>query len=136
MPKEEYVPVKMKILQSIDELLVDGPEVEIDPEEDAWSFAAPPPRGVYDMKLFKAKDGLQCGWTKEGDDSTLFVTCKLECKLVNSKDEEYDGQMVFASVNTKVWRGKHISKMAGLIVKAGYKVPTSLSPRKCGKLFE
>ena len=131
---ERVVP-ELKPLASLKDLLADGPEVQIDPTEDAWEFGAPPARGVYKLKLFLQKDGLKVGLTDAKDPTSIFIQEALECKIV-SDDPEIDGMTVFGRVNTRIYRGKSISTMAGLIVKMGYKVPTSVSPKKVATLFE
>ena len=129
MAKYEFV--APKTIESLKDLLIEGEEVEMDLEEDAWEFGAPPPKGDYDLKLFlAAKDGYKVGYDTPGDENSMWLQFNLECRIVNSKNGEYDDIPVFTRVNTKFGRGKSISTMAGLIVKLGYKIPNRLAPKK------
>jgi hypothetical protein len=49
---------------------------------------------------------------------------------------EFEGIPVYTNVNTRVYRGKNISTMAGLVVKMGFKIPETLSPRKLALYME
>jgi hypothetical protein len=116
--KAKYVEPKtitdIKALTGYDEA------VTLDLAEDAWSYGAPPPWGVYDIKWKLDKEGLKEGYKDEKDPTSKYLIVKMVGEIINSKEGEYDGIPVFSSVNTQVYRGKNISTMAGFIVKAGF----------------
>ena len=93
---------------------------QLDLTEDAWSYGAPPPWGVYDIKWKMDKDGVKENWEDKKDPTSKYLAVKMVGEVVNSKEGEYDGIPVFAGVNTRCYRGKNISTMAGFIVKAGF----------------
>lgn len=112
--------------------LLMGEQVELDPTEDAWEFAAPIPVGVYDIRLFAAKDqpdnpawGQMLADPK--DKNSIYYYCRLEGKVVSDNPDLKDVSVVNGlygplSVSTKIGKRKAISTMAGLIVKLGYKL--------------
>lgn len=121
-------------INSLDELKSEGPIVTIDPNDDAWSFGAPPPRGVYDLKLFQQSPELKVGYTKKGDESSMWIGINLECHVVNN--EEYDDARVYDMVTTRMFRGKDISTMAAVFLKSGYKLPNlTISCKKLASLM-
>lgn len=127
-----------KVLGSLAELLVDGEALDLDLTQDAWEFGAPPPRGVYEVKLFIGKDGWKSGTIDPKDPKSVYVQCDLEGKIT---DREYEGQVVFTRVNTRVFRGKNISTMAGLLVKMGHgpaleKARGKLTPKNLSILLD
>lgn len=111
MPNEDKKKVEWKVLESIDDLLVDGEAQEMDLEDDAWGFGAPPPAGVYDFKCFIGKDGIRS--TGEGKDMRLQIT--VEAHLKNNTD--WDGAVAYAYLDTNIYRGKKLSTMMAFLVK-------------------
>ena len=125
MPKQEYV--APKAISSLKDLLIEGEEMTLDLTEDAWSFGAPPPFGHYPVKLFLDKDGMVQGLIDNDNPNSIYITFKLIAKITEG---EFEGTPIYTQVTTKVWRGKEISTMAGLIVKLGYKIPNKVTPKK------
>lgn len=97
-----------------------------DLDEDAWSFGAPPPHELYQLKVFLARDGMTVQ-EAEGDDTNLFFVANLECRIV-SDNVDYDGMPVFFRVTTRPYRGHTLSTMEHVLVKMGFK--TSLQKRE------
>lgn len=127
---------KTKPVDLSDNSLKSGVKSKLDPTEDAWSRTAPPPKGDYDIKLFAGgKDAWRQGLIDENDEDSIYYSCNLECKIV-SENKEYDGASLFSTVTTRIGRGKHISTMAGLIKKCGYKVPEEATPLEIARLFK
>lgn len=128
--------VEMKQINSLDDLKVSGQVRKLDPTEDAWEFGAPPKKGIYRLKLFPGKDCWRLGQYDAKDESNIFVSCNLECRIV-SEDPEVNDIPVFCNVSTRVGRRKNISTMMGLIVKLGHKLKTyELTDKQLAKLFE
>lgn len=105
-----------------DKNLVAGEASVLDPTQKdiAFSFGALPPKGYYDLKMFLAKDGL----TLHNNDSNgqfSHYAANLETKIVNSHEGDWDKITVFATVTTKIGRGKAISTMAAIFIKMGFK---------------
>ena len=126
MAKNEYV--APKVVDDLKALALDGEVVSLDLTEDAWEYGAPPPgEQVYQVKLFLDKDGILQGYEDEKNPKTVYFQFNLICKIVEG---EFDGTPVYTRVTTRIWRGKNISTMAGLIVKLGFKIPDKLSPKQ------
>jgi hypothetical protein len=125
--------VEPKTIASLKDLLIEGEEMTLDLTEDAWSFGAPPPFGYYQVKLFLDKDGMKQGLNDNNNPNDIYITFKLIAKITEG---EYEGTPIYTQVTTKVWRGKEISTMAGLIVKLGYKFPNKLTPKKLAMYME
>jgi hypothetical protein len=113
----------------------DGASSQLDLKEDAWEFGAPPPRGLYDLKLFPAKECCKWGYIDPKDKTGLFYTINMECKIV-SDNTDYDGIPVFGAVTTRIFRGKNISTAAGLLVVLGYKVPNPATDKQLAMYAE
>jgi hypothetical protein len=125
MAKEYVAP---KVVDDLKALALDGEVVSLDLTEDAWEYGAPPPgETVYPMKLFLDKDGILQGYEDEKNPKTVYFQFNLICKIVEG---EFEGTPIYTRVNTRIWRGKNISTMAGLIVKLGFKIPDKLSPKQ------
>ena len=126
MARPEFV--APKVVDDLKALQLDGEVVQLDLAEDAWEYGAPPPgEQVYMMKLFLDKDGILQGLEDEKNPKTVYFQFNLIAKIV---DGEYEGTPVYTRVSTRIWRGKNISTMAGLIVRLGFKIPDKLSPKQ------
>jgi len=108
--------------------LPQGQVSAINKDADAWERLAPPPcpkGNRYQLKLFPAKDGAKRREAEEGNPSTSYYTYDIEGKLINTKDEEFDGVTVYCSglhnLSTRIPKRRDISTMMGLIVKLGIK---------------
>lgn len=113
--RKEYEAKVIATLKGLEE----GIPIKLDLDEDAWEFGAPPPKNVYRMKLFLAKDGMK--QTQQSEDvKDVYYSVNLECRI-QSDNLDYDDMPVFTRVDTRVYRGKDISTMAGLLVVAGYR---------------
>lgn len=128
MARNEYV--EPRTITSLSELTIEGDAVKIDFTEDAWGFGAPAPWDYYKLKLFLDKEGMKFAFEDEKNKTGLYITYKLIGKIV---DGEYDGSMVYTSVNTRIYRGKSISTMAGLLgklLKETGKLSNPITPNK------
>ena len=135
MAKQEYV--EPKTLTSLAELDVDGEAFKVDYTEDAWSYGAPPPAGVYKVKWMLDKDGLKTGLMDQRDPRSVYIQFNLIGTIQDSADGEFDGIPVFSRVNTKIYRGKTISTMAGFLSKCiadVSKIPNPVTPKKLAEL--
>jgi hypothetical protein len=113
----------------------DGEAVTLDYTEDAWEYGAPPPRGVYDLQLFPQKDGIKWGLKDEKDPKSIYYTVAFEAR-VKSENPDYDGTPAFGSVNTRVYRGKDICTAAGLLTKAGARLPNPITDKQLAKFCD
>jgi hypothetical protein len=113
----------------------DGVSSQLDLTEDAWEFGAPPPRGLYDLKLFPAKECCKWGLVDAKDKNSVYYIVNLESKIV-SDNPDHDGIPVFGGVTTRIFRGKSISTAAGLIVKMGFKVQNPITDKQLAQLCE
>lgn len=113
---ERTIPKEIKI-DDWRKLTFDGPAVKFNLEEDAWGYPPPPPRGVYSIKCFLAKQGVQVYLADEKDPSSLFASGNIEGRIV--ENEEYEDTPIFTTVNTRVFRTRDISTMVGFLVKIG-----------------
>jgi hypothetical protein len=124
MPVEEKMEWKdrAKLVDLSDKGLFAGETVELDFNADAWIRPTPPPMGIYDLKLFPAKDTYHMVLRDEskGADApgNVYYTANLECRIV-SNNPEYDNYPCFTMVNTLVGRGREISTMMGLVRLTG-----------------
>lgn len=139
MPNEKEKLPELKEVTSLKDLMFEGEAVQLDLTEDAWEFAAPPPQGVYDLKLFFAKEAWKMGQLSKNE-SDIYLQANLECRIV-SDNEEFNNVPVFTRVDTRCFRGKQISTIAGLMVKLGYaktleKEGGKLSPKKLASYLE
>jgi hypothetical protein len=113
---ERTIPKEIKI-DDWRKLTFDGPAIKFNLEEDAWGYPPPPPKGVYSIKCFLAKQGVQTYLADEKEPSSLFISGNIEGRIV--ENEEYEDVPVFTTVNTRVFRGRDISTMVGFLVKIG-----------------
>ena len=113
---EQKIKEELKTLTSMKELTLDGPELQIDLEEDAWSYGAPPPAGDYKVKWFLDKDGLKVGYGKKADPATSYIRATIVGKIVDN--EEWNDTTVYDYLDTRIFRGKKTSTMMGFLVKA------------------
>jgi hypothetical protein len=132
MPEQE----KAKVIQSIKDLNFDGPDLELDLSDDAWSYGAPPPAGVYDFKWFLAKDGITVGYTEKDNPKTAYVRIGCEGHLKNNAD--WEDSIAYMYLDSRVFRGKSNSTMAGFIQKAGGEkyITKPISTKKIAGLAE
>jgi hypothetical protein len=114
----------------------DGVALQLDLEEDAWEYGAPPPRGVYGLKMFPQKDGTKMGRIDKNDPATTYYMINFEARVI-SDNEDYNNVPVFGTVSTRVFRGKNISTAAGLLIKAGVKtLPNPITDKKLAQFVE
>lgn len=112
--------IELVELTSFKTLQVEGPDYQMDLEEDAWAYGAPPPKGCYEFKWFLVKDKpYKSGYYKKGDPSTLFVQVDIEGHLVN--DSDWEGAFANAYLSSRIGRGKTISPMVGFLIAGGQK---------------
>ncbi len=136
MAKNEYV--EPKTLASLDELMaaLDGEAAKVDYTEDAWSYGAPPPGGrVYSVKLFLDKEGIKEGLEDSKNPKSVYFQFNLIGKITEG---EYEGVPIYTKVNTRIYRGKSISTMAGLLAKMvsdPSKIPNPITPKTLAGLF-
>lgn len=113
-------PIELVELTSFKTLQVEGPDYQMDLEEDAWSYGAPPPKGVYEFKWYPVKEGAyKSGYGKKGDASSFFVQVTIEGHLVNNS--EWDGSFAQAYLSSRVGRGKTVSQLVGFLIAGGQK---------------
>ncbi len=106
----------------------------LDPTEDAWEYAPPPPKNRYTLRLLLSDRGFEWGHRDPNDPQSLYYTCNLECRIVGGDFNEIP---VFDTVRTSIPRGKNLSTMMGLLLFIGYKLPkTDLSPRGQAYIFQ
>jgi hypothetical protein len=112
-------------LSNLDKI-VSGETLSINKDADAWERLSPPPcpsGNRYHLVLFPAKEGTKRREEEKGNPNTSYYTCDLECKIIDSKNKEFDGVTVYVnglhSPSTKVPRRREISTMAGLMIKLG-----------------
>jgi hypothetical protein len=115
---------RSKVIDINDKGLFTGETVELDFSSDAWAFPAPPPMGLYDLKLFPAKDCFKMnlrdetkGWDSPGN---VYYSANLECRIV-APGQEWDNTPVFVTVNTQLYRGRELSSMMGVVLLTGAK---------------
>jgi len=133
--RKEYEMKQVTNLKECEE----GVPVKLNLDEDAWEYGAPPPKNAYKLKLFLAKDGIKQSQLSDNTKDVYYVM-NLECRIV-SDNPEYDGVPVFTRVDTRVYRGKDISTMAGLLVACGYKntlekEATAITPLRLARYME
>ena len=90
---------------------------EINTQEDAWERTAPPEYGRYSLQLFPGENTVTVNENSKGEFESYSIN--IMAKVVNST-EDNNGAVAFASVTTRLGRGKEISTAAGLICKLGY----------------
>jgi hypothetical protein len=137
MDKDKKV-TELKSIDINDTSLRDGKTEDINPDADAWGRPAPPPDGVYKVKLFLAKQAFQLGQiaAKEGekiDPANIYYVGNLECKI--QEDEKWKDSVVFGKVSTYIGAGKEINTMAGMIRKFGMVVPNKITHLELTRLF-
>jgi hypothetical protein len=116
----------------------EGLPIALNLDEDAWEFGPPPPKGAYRMKIFLARDGWK-GSQQSEDPKDVYYQANLECRIVS--DDDYNGIPVFTRVDTRLYRGKDISTMAGLLTAIGAKAvlakeANSITPLRLSKYLE
>lgn len=95
-----------------------GKATKLNPEEDAWERTTPPPYGRYNLQLFPGDPLVTQNDNKKGEFESYSIS--IMCKVVSENDS--NDAICFATVTTRIGRGKEISTAAGLLVKLGYKL--------------
>lgn len=128
------------VLDINDTKLAEGEAQELDLKEDFQARSAPPPKGKYLLALFVDDDKIEVnpkpGFTKEDllkNPNSCFYKKQVTCKIMN--DGIWKDSIVFESASSGIPRGKKISKMAGMLVMMGVKIPTRISDLAITKLF-
>ena len=108
-----------------------GQAQDLDPEQDAWQFSAPPPHAIYDVEL--ALQDCTLVKYKEEDESTWFYRINIEGRITGT--QEYDNIPAFLRVTTRRGRGKAISTAEGALIKLGFKdkLPKQTTPGMVAK---
>ena len=106
---------------NLNDASLEGKQVAHDTEADYYSRIAPPPAGIYGIKMFRDKEG----W-KESKDSPGDYYCGIEAKIVdcvsNPEDKEtYLDYLVYWNIGTTIPRGKAISSAGHLLARFGAK---------------
>ncbi len=127
---------KLKVITSLSELTLDGDAVGLDYAEDPFSYAAPPPgEQIYKFKLFPDKEVLKSGLEDPKNPKSIYIMINMLAKIIEG---EHEGAFVYHSVSTRVFRGRNISTMMGLLVrllKDPSKLPTNLTPKQQATYF-
>ena len=141
MPVPETMDYKdrAKLIDINDKGLYTGETVDLDFASDAWAFPAPPAAGLYDLKLFPAKEAFKMvlkdttlGWDAPGN---VYYSANLECRIV-APGQEWDNTPVFTMVNSLIYRGKQLSSMMGVVLLTGAKPKkSSLSDLEQAKIL-
>lgn len=111
--------IELKTLTSFKDLQNEGPALQLDLEDDAWSYGAPPPKGLYEVKWFAVKDGIKYANAKKDDPSSLYLQISIEGRIINNP--EWNDAVVYEYLDSRVFRGKQTSKMITFLVKGGQK---------------
>src|SRR6185437_6464878 len=110
----------------------DNEALEYDLEQDAFASVKPPKPGRYKLQLGFAQDNPQ---QKKTDKGTPYFSARLECEIISGGDYAM-GARVYPTVTTLIGRGKRISTMVGLMIKAGRKLSsTSLTTKQVAQEF-
>jgi len=93
-----------------------GAARDIDPNEDAWKFSAPPPAGIYEVQLALFK----CELVKYDpkDENTWGYEINIEGRTTE-KHGDHAGSVNFLRVTTYRRRGAKISTAEGALIKLG-----------------
>ena len=114
-----------------------GTAHKINPEEDAWLRVAPPATGRYSLQLYPAESAEKCtaiNYKTDRSRRPLLVnghpvfesySINIEARIRDEENPDNDNVVVFATVSTRISRGKDISTAAGLLVKLGYKLDST-----------
>lgn len=134
--KEKYVAPKVVTIEELLGLVVEPQQMDY--TDDAWSYGTPPQAGIYNFKLYLDKDGIVSGLEDQNNPKSVYVNVKLICKITDEGDNK--DIPVYTAVSTKIYRGKGISTMAGLLAKLVgpeqlAKIPNPISPVRLADLF-
>lgn len=115
-----------------DKGLSQGTKSKLDPSKagEAWEWEAPPPAGLYWLKLFKAKEFAR---HNEEDD---YYSLNFEGRIINHSKKEYNNIPVFSTVSTKVGKRKNISTAAALLILCKVKVPDEATDLEIARLID
>lgn len=95
-----------------------GKVSKLDPTEDSFSFAAPPPDGEYDLTLTLSQRGIEArpiDEKQELSEDNVYFLANMECLITNNED--WNNTRVFPVVSSRVGRNKNLSTMADLIIR-------------------
>src|ERR1051326_1025232 len=106
--KTEYSPAEF--LSKINEI-PSGTETELKENEDAWDVTLLPAPGDYRIALY-VKDNIVLSESRSG---IAYFRIPIEGHII-SEESDVNGFPVYASVNTIIPHGKHISTAAGVLV--------------------
>lgn len=99
---------------------LEGLLMELDLDEDAWTYGAPPIKGAYRLKVFPSKEAWKQGVVQGNDPKDVFFALNIECRIV-SDDSDLNDIPVFGRLDTRIFRGKSINTMAGFLIAAGHR---------------
>jgi hypothetical protein len=135
MPEQTTTEVEIKKYGSFKELQLQGDELVMDYEDDAWGFAAIPPYGIYDFKWVLDKDGITENYVDKDKKGSLYYNIHIVGTLKN--DKEWEGTQVDVFLSTRIYRGKGLSTAAGFLQKAGLDIQKNAQKmnRKITHLF-
>jgi len=130
---------RSKVVDINDKGLFSGETVELDFSSDAWAIPAPAPMGLYDLKLFPAKDCFKMvlrnetlSWDTPGN---VYYSAGLECRIV-APGQDWDNSPVFTVVNSECYRGRELSSLMGVVLLTGAKPKkSSLSDLEQAKIL-
>jgi hypothetical protein len=119
--RTELEPVDLSTLVFTD---ADEFPADYDPNDNVFDQAPPIPDGSYRFKLRLADTDPLESWTDKESGREIRATIVAEVTQVISVPKEYaqdelEGAIVFATVNTVIPRGKHGSTMGGLLKELG-----------------
>jgi hypothetical protein len=95
--------------------------------------------GLYDLKLFPAKDCFKMvlrnetlSWDTPGN---VYYSASLECRIV-APGQDWDNSPVFTVVNSECYRGRELSSLMGVVLLTGAKPKkSSLSDLEQAKIL-
>jgi len=125
------MPEQLKQIQDLDSG-PDGQAIEYNLMADAYDVPAPPPAGNYACKAYIGRDGIQLGYVDGNPDSPYYVI-PLELRIEGG---EWDGRIIYARIDTRVWPGRDTSTLATFLAKRvpADKLPRVATPKQWAKL--
>lgn len=130
--EEEQKPQKIDINdQSLQSQIEE--QVEMDPEADAFSFPAPPPDGVYEVRMQPSDQGWERRYSKKLNKHYLQIG--LELRIVDPGGE-FDDKPIFDNASDIVMQGTRICRIAGILKALGEAIPSKTTNIELCRKFE
>ena len=107
--------------------------MELDTDADAFSFPAPPPDGVYEVRMQPSDQGWERRYSEKLHKHYLQIG--LELRIVDPGGD-FDDKPIFDNASDIVMQGTHICRIAGILKALGETIPSKTTNVELCRMFD